>query len=604
MKLLKMFGVGRLQVATSPAVCVVSYHVASQREDGSRRVPSAYTAPDFGIIKNPAIPHSLSSHGVLGTGASRKYLTSHPPTFLGYPPRTPVAAIADLDRIMSHCDYAAGKVRALCDVLVLADSLTSPQLVRDCLEVLRTGANLDGPITRRSIPETWKHMYVLEQPQPPVDVCAGEHIFHMFWAGAFTDKPYMAVLSFLFTQDLKLHLPPGHASSCLPQMWVWIHRGPTKSTDRQLFEDLRSNPWSAPFLHERFKKIIHFRRWSTAEQLNTLHEFSNTRKTVVDSDSPDGFTITEGRWDYDDHDIDDMMSDSSPTSDLPSTTAYDRGSVGLSDMARFVLCHRFGGVYLDADIILLRDWAELFHSPSAFAYRWSRLDVYNTAVLRLRRQSALGSFILRCALSNGFDFHPMAVSRYLKDAGLGPLLAMLPDALFDPAWLNVCCFDIDLTSTNHLNQTEYLQRDRAPFPYFKAYAIIVTDSTVQLKAPYSFGDFFHPNPAYEPQVLGTSAFFRGAYAYHYHNYWYVSCLVLARWLTKATYRWRPLDPTRDWPDLGGRFAGVKLRASPNSTNCTEEDAFIDLSWATVHKRTFEAYIRGERPNMYGEWLHW
>jgi WD repeat and SOF domain-containing protein 1 len=30
----------------------------------------------------------------------------------------------------------------------------------------------------------------------------------------------------------------------------------------------------------------------------------------------------------------------------------------------------------------------------------------------------------------------------------------------------------------------------------------------------------------------------------------------------------------------------------------------DLDWATVLKRTFEAYIRGERPNMYGEWLVW
>ena len=30
----------------------------------------------------------------------------------------------------------------------------------------------------------------------------------------------------------------------------------------------------------------------------------------------------------------------------------------------------------------------------------------------------------------------------------------------------------------------------------------------------------------------------------------------------------------------------------------------DLDWATVLKRTFEAYIRGEQPNMYGEWLVW
>ena len=34
------------------------------------------------------------------------------------------------------------------------------------------------------------------------------------------------------------------------------------------------------------------------------------------------------------------------------------------------------------------------------------------------------------------------------------------------------------------------------------------------------------------------------------------------------------------------------------------DDAIDLSWSTVLKRTFEAYVRGERPNMYGEWLEW
>jgi WD repeat and SOF domain-containing protein 1 len=31
---------------------------------------------------------------------------------------------------------------------------------------------------------------------------------------------------------------------------------------------------------------------------------------------------------------------------------------------------------------------------------------------------------------------------------------------------------------------------------------------------------------------------------------------------------------------------------------------LDLDWCTVLKRTFEAYIRGEKPNMYGEYLLW
>lgn len=30
----------------------------------------------------------------------------------------------------------------------------------------------------------------------------------------------------------------------------------------------------------------------------------------------------------------------------------------------------------------------------------------------------------------------------------------------------------------------------------------------------------------------------------------------------------------------------------------------DLDWSAVLKRTFESYIRGERPNMYGEWIQW
>ena len=30
----------------------------------------------------------------------------------------------------------------------------------------------------------------------------------------------------------------------------------------------------------------------------------------------------------------------------------------------------------------------------------------------------------------------------------------------------------------------------------------------------------------------------------------------------------------------------------------------DLDWSAVLKRTFEGYIRGERPNMYGEWIQW
>jgi len=99
-------------------------------------------------------------------------------------------------------------------------------------------------------------------------------------------------------------------------------------------------------------------------------------------------------------------------------------------------------------------------------------------------------------------------------------------------------------------------------------------------------------------------------------------------------RWKPFDPSRNFPDLGPRFkAGEdlaratlrreKLQAlvaaarSVTTTGPTKPIPLVpedqdkdlesdkrDLDWSTVMKRTFEGYVRGERPNMYGEWIEW
>lgn len=106
---------------------------------------------------------------------------------------------------------------------------------------------------------------------------------------------------------------------------------------------------------------------------------------------------------------------------------------------------------MDADTLFLRDWAELW-GKGHFAYRWSFHDKYNTAVLRLRKGSALGHFLLRTAVKNGFDFHPFEITKYLKEARLDNLLTRLPDAMFDGAWLNM----------------EGYQRERPPQPFFTA----------------------------------------------------------------------------------------------------------------------------------------
>ncbi|KAF5355904.1 hypothetical protein D9756_004160 [Leucocoprinus leucothites] len=616
------------------------WEIASGHYPSRKAIPEQIRFKD--TITNPAlppkktiIPSPLTEEATefvtttRGRGPERIYLDlqSQPPN-VAYPPRPVPGSVADLDIVMEHCDFSKKK------------------FVRDCLEVLRVGAGLDnGKRLRRGKLDDWKYIYVekaenvtahshvrrhaedeedlfaavtadkadhtqsydasdpdsgllkrrdIKTENSPIDLrppdkykpyaslphpCDPDNprVFHMFWTGPFTDKPYLAVLSFLFTQNTGLHLKhwPENAG-CRPQFWMWINPGPAASVpnpnaESDMFAQLRSNPWAAPFLHERFKGIVEFKMWNTTEQLDGVPELRdewrskdlfnsggnviNVGKRSVPTPGTDGENGTET-----------TPNEITQRAGSKSASTYDRLSVILSDLARFILCHRYGGIYLDADTLFLRDWEDMWGWRGAFAYRWSRLPRYNTAVLKLNKNSALGKFLFRTALKNNLDFHPMTMSVYLREAYLEGLLLMLPDALFDSAWLN----------------TEGYQLSRPPQPYFS-----------------NFEQFFDTpiSESAAPQALGFEGFFRGAYSYHFHNFW-----------------WKPFDPARNWPDLGPKFAegerkvrtalrGDRGRAAAKEEDTVDQDR-RDLDWATVLKRTFESYIRGERPNMYGEWLQW
>ncbi|WVR08522.1 hypothetical protein IAU60_005577 [Kwoniella sp. DSM 27419] len=656
-------------ITNEEAAMIWEWEVLSGHHPSTMHPPDS--VPLAPALHNPIVPASLlpSPHSptplvayqnrntaqpkthIFGEGPERTYYTAwdtregQP----GYAPRPAPGSVLDLDLVLEKCNFAANKY------------------VRDCLEYLRIGAGLDnGRRVRRgnylsqykqayyeaSTPETrhdWtprasepgtprlsRAALTLPSPNPvPAsfdsrDPCDPLHprIFHMFWAGAFTDKPYMAVMSFLFTQNLGLDRPLDGGSTdevrgtCRPQFWVWINPGPAAavpnpSAKREMYESLATNPWSAPFLHERFREVVKFKMWNTTEQLDGIDELKdhwrampifnsggNTYKQPTPQQTPtpraEEAVVEEAEVEaaVTDETQDDTTTEAAPTKKKggifekvgsSSESDYDRLSVILSDMARFVLTYRYGGIYLDADTLFLRDWEELWNYRGQFAYRWSWHQKYNTAVLKLHKRSALATFLFKTALENGLDFHPMTVSRYLKDAGLDKLLFMVPDALFDPAWLNM----------------ERYQRDRPPFPYFPEFSYFFSNDKFDAAAA---------------QPSGFEGFFRGSFSYHFHNFW-----------------WLPFDPSRNWPDLGERFIkgekalkaaakaaslegqgqvvadgasgadGVgKTVAEGNGIVSSREDMDdeLDLSWSTVLKRTFESYLRAERPNAYGEWLEW
>ena len=61
------------------------------------------------------------------------------------------------------------------------------------------------------------------------------------------------------------------------------------------------------------------------------------------------------------------------------TEALERGHlIALSDFVRFVVLDIYEGIYVDGDIMFLRDMRLLWHKN--FAYRWSYADAYNTGM--------------------------------------------------------------------------------------------------------------------------------------------------------------------------------------------------------------------------------
>jgi WD repeat and SOF domain-containing protein 1 len=103
----------------------------------------------------------------------------------------------------------------------------------------------------------------------------------------------------------------------------------------------------------------------------------------------------------------------------------------VSDAVRFVILHKYGGMYIDADILLLRDLQPLYMHE--FAYRWSTLDEFNTAVLRLHPRSSISAKLLDLAhiKQDPYIFYPTTIRSYLEPM----VLTRLPAIFFDPLWL-------------------------------------------------------------------------------------------------------------------------------------------------------------------------
>lgn len=158
-----------------------------------------------------------------------------------------------------------------------------------------------------------------------------------------------------------------------------------------------------------------------------------------------------------------------------------------SDLFRFVTLYKHGGIYLDMDMMLLRDMGDLFRQPfvsNEFCYRWSKRPHCNSAVLRLRRRGETAQAILtRCVDVGTCD--PGVALRFDDNKRLD--LTVLPCPFFDPLWLH------------HDGKDRF---EGAPFDGWEGFF-------------HNFGRHSRPSRS----IHTYREFFTGAFAFHWHNQW-------------------------------------------------------------------------------------
>lgn len=165
-------------------------------------------------------------------------------------------------------------------------------------------------------------------------------------------------------------------------------------------------------------------------------------------------------------------------------------AVFRSDIFRYLILWKYGGIWVDFDIMFLRDISSLFKTQ--FLYKWANRDTYNIALMNIFKDSELSNYLMR--LVNKYytkldiemkknNTHNVITCciEMLKNLNVEEKNALtLPCSFFDPVWL-----DVDGICKSNL------------IPFRK------------------FNDFFKKTD----KKISYKDFCKGAFAYHWHNQW-------------------------------------------------------------------------------------
>ncbi|KAL2046416.1 hypothetical protein N7G274_001863 [Stereocaulon virgatum] len=361
-----------------------------------------------------------------------------------------------------------------------------------------------------------------------IGTCPGQVMpFHVYWTGPATWRFELFVKAYLYTQNLPCS-----------RLWIWldedIHPG---AVNKMLCGD----PIFQRFLPLVDRGDISLKSWKLPSRIplpkETVNKKSGFYLSPRPSKNPDEAYVAE-----------EVVQDTNDEYWLALNTANGFTPVQVSDAVRFIVLHLHGGVYLDMDVLLLRDMRPmLLPDPAtglarAFAEQWVERfppSDYNTAVISLPANSTLSTYLLRGGVRMGMNFHPLVIGRMLWRDGRNDEVAMLHNAVFDPLVTNLRRMGTDTcTVPCHKN-------------FKSAFLRVVEEPEKEWSNFYGEqkGDVAGTWPATNRSLTN---FFRGAWAYHIHNQW-----------------WKFPEPT---------------------------------SWMDIITRAQDGFFDGTRTNAYGE--HW
>ena len=436
-----------------------------------------------------------ASESVSGISNASNPDTGLPVSHDGYLGNRPEAdTLVNWPNLMSKCVDSANSLPVE-DIANCLRYLAGHQ--EDYLNMTAPGSKTQSEVAKQILLP--HHQETVDQPKRS---CNGpNHIYHTYWTGKATWRVELFIKGFLYSQNLDCS-----------RLWIWVDAdADPDALNKMLYHDARFQRYHG-LLDEG---ILELKAWNFPEKipLQRPHDTVNQDQEPVRGDlntiSTDGLARDESG---------NLFLIPDPFYKVISTPTQ------ISDFVRFVVLHLYGGVYLDMDVLLLRDLRPLLlPDPSssrpdqqpAWAEQWveqvTNPGDYNTAVLSLPANSSLTSYLLQGGKRMGMNYHPRVLGLMLWKDGRKDELGMLHNAIFDPLVTNLrrkntrvctvpCHKNFEASFMGHVEESEN------EWSNYHGNDSHTNDLDLAAGDDHQFA------------TNRTMAnFFRGAFAYHIHN---------------------------------------------------------------------------------------